>query len=130
MWDDGCSLTVILFHVYLFIYLFNLWSCCFTMTGVLAHFLPFSSFCSICDFSIDGSKKTLTLSNCVFLYFRFHSCTAMTLRNFLHPLKGEDTEWKGFLSIKLSSFEYLFKKINMYPQRYKLDNKNMYAHFC
>lgn len=21
MWDDGCSLTVILFHVYLFIYL-------------------------------------------------------------------------------------------------------------
>lgn len=100
------------------------------MTGVLAHFLPFSSFCSICDFSIDGSKKTLTLSNCVFLYFRFHSCTAMTLRNFLHPLKGEDTEWNGFLSIKLSSFGYLFKKINMYPQRYKLDNKNMYAHFC
>lgn len=31
------------------------------MTGVLAHFLPFSSFCSICDFSIDGSKKTLKL---------------------------------------------------------------------
>lgn len=130
MWDDGCSLTVILFHVYLFIYLTSGRSCCFTMTGVLAHFLPFSSFCSTCDFSIDGSKKTLTLSNCVFLYFRFHACTAMTLRNYLHPLKGEDTEWKGFLSIKLSSFGYLFKKINMYPQRYKLDNKNMYAHFC
>lgn len=66
MWDDGCSLTVILFHVYLFIYLTSGRSCCFTMKGVLAHVLPFSSFCSIWDFSIDGSKKTLTLSNCVF----------------------------------------------------------------
>lgn len=57
MWDDGCSLTVILFHVYLFIYLTSGRWCCFTMTGVLAHVLPFSSFCSIWNFSIDGSKK-------------------------------------------------------------------------